>query len=385
MANSQKDSPTNITPATTASSETDLAVSGSKPEPTKPEPTKEEPPQKQKATSKSAPKPVASPKPKRPQSVLFLISESAVSLASTINHKVIKQLPLDDELKTPTISSSEFRTNIERFFVRKSKKKPGPTSFSDAQLLLFPLRSMRGVFTWVTSLQQLKAFDAHLKDTTCAPRWPLVGLDETKILSGPHNACMVKEHVALEEYNFSVSIETRVQGISRWLAANALAQGQEYQWWRAKLARDLLIVPHELFVQLVGQNLPTFSYTSGDSLYNEETLPKESVFYSILDDAFAEAELELNLSTVGKMQNCGMGICNFQLLTRANNKVKRSKKKTKTSSNQSNQAGKKPEANTKTVGKEQLLGEKLENPPTEDKATETPVIPEAQAKAAHDE
>lgn len=278
-------------------------------------------------------------KPKNPQAVLFLFTESTISIASEKNSKQdntpnLIQIPREPLGKIPVIPSTVFSNKIERFFVHKSSTKPTKVNFPDAHLLLFPLRTMRSVFTWVTSLTQLQHFDAQLKDTICAPRWPLVGLDETKILSGPHNACMVKEHVAVEEFNFAVSVETRVQGISRWLAANALPQLTEYQWWRAKIARDLLIVPHELFTQLVQQNLQILALQTNSktnktnsSEFFEELLPKESLFYSVLGKSFSNAELELPLTMLGEKQINGYGICRLQLITRANNKVKRNKKK----------------------------------------------------------
>lgn len=332
----------------------DASLDSNKGETPQPSSTEAVHPKQAEKTAAAKKKPTPPPKPRRPQSVLFLSCESDICpsdqeerknahAASSRSAQRITRDPID---KLPLLSCKEFGDDLLKFFVNKKEKTVEETAFSDARLLLFPLRTMRGIFTWVTSVRQLQRFDAALRDTTCAPRWPLVGLSETEVLSGPNNACVVKEHLAIEEYNFPVRVETRVQGISRWLAANALPQGPAQQWWRAKVARDLILVPEEVFLQLVEQNLSRSAMV--DPTVLEEVLPKETVLYAPLGPSLAEAQLELPLRVIGKHTESGNGICRLHVVQRANNKAKR-KKKRKPSTPQKHTANTATLENSETV------------------------------------
>lgn len=283
------------------------------------------------ATEKPAAAPIAS-KPKRRQAVLFLTCETPLATRSSATHPrpgIARSIAREPRSQYPTIPHDEFASSLSRYFV-KSATATGEETFADAQLLVFPLRTMRGVFTWVTSLKILQQFDAALKDSSCAPRWPLVGLREDAILCGPNCSAIVKDRVTIEEYSFAVTIESRVQGISRWLASNILPTGTEYQWWGAKMARDLLIVPDEILKPLIQQNLHFEAVSEPQGIATlQEFLPVETVLYSVLGEKLADSQLELPLTMIGLDQTAGRGVTRLKLVSRANNKAKRRKKKPK--------------------------------------------------------
>lgn len=290
----------------------------------------------EKKSADAASKPPTPVKIRRQQAVLFFTCESPLASTAVSPHPragIARAITREPKSQYPLLLAEEYRGSIEKYFVRKSQSSAAP-SFSDAQLLLFPLRSIRGIFTWVTSLKILQQFDAALKDSTCSPRWPLVGLNEEAFLTGPHNNCVLKEQALLEEHCFPVVVEPRVQGISRWLASNLFPTSAEFQWWSAKLARDLIIVPDSVLRLLVQQNLHfEVEATAGSQQVDSalaslvEFLPTETVLYATLGEGLAEAELEVPLISVGYKQVFGRGLCRLRLVTRANNKSKRRKRK----------------------------------------------------------
>ena len=87
----------------------------------------------------------------------------------------------------------------------------GSLVFTDARLLLFPVKSMKGVFVWLTCKQVLNklASDMAIAGT------PINGLDAVKTLDiadgkalASSNAPLVNDAIVLEEYAFEAKVNT---------------------------------------------------------------------------------------------------------------------------------------------------------------------------------
>jgi CRISPR-associated protein Cmr4 len=133
----------------------------------------------------------------------------------------------------------------------------GALSTGDAHLVLFPVRSLSGVFAWVASLDSLARFQRLAVLAGIAINWQLPDLppdDDTCWVNGSELVIGAElpedqRSVVLEEYSFkpSQSQATLVKTIGEWLGEHALLQTTEYEYWKAKLPRKLCIVSENAF------------------------------------------------------------------------------------------------------------------------------------------
>lgn len=133
----------------------------------------------------------------------------------------------------------------------------GALSAGDAHLVLFPVRSLSGVFAWVASLDSLARFQRLAALTGIPIDWRLPDVPPEDSACWVNGTELVigadlpegQRSVVLEEFSFSPSQTqaTLVQSIGTWFSKNALLQTQEYEYWRAKLPRKLCIVSENAF------------------------------------------------------------------------------------------------------------------------------------------
>lgn len=213
--------------------------------------------------------------------------------------------------------------------------------FSEAQLLLFPLRTVRGIFAWCTSRERLLAYEEAFRGTTCEARWPLPEFDGA--LTAPSNACVDRSRLFLEEFSYPCQVEPRVAAVGKWLAQNAFSQQSEHQWWRAKIARDLVILPETELQSLIGL-CPFVEQDPTDHRRHAEFVPAETVFFSVLDDELLRKELELTHILLGRGIDTGNGVCRLQPLRQAKYRAPRRRRGRKPGAEKSNKTDRSKEA-----------------------------------------
>jgi CRISPR-associated protein Cmr4 len=169
-------------------------------------------------------------------------------------------------------------------------KHAGALSPGDAKILLFPVRSLAGVFAWTTSVEVLNRF---LRDATMAgielgrsaPEAP----GEGEALIGS-DALKAGDEVVLEEFTFKPKVEQAVREIGQWLAENALPQTDEYDYWRKELPNRLVILPNDDFSDFVNFStevatriqLDPDTKTVAEGPWSEEYLPTDTLLYAPL-------------------------------------------------------------------------------------------------------
>lgn len=174
----------------------------------------------------------------------------------------------------------------------------GALAPSDARLLLFPVRSLAGVFAWVTSRDALARF---FRDAAAGQQ--LLELDRGNVkialqlpsepspdqaLVPPDAKVKVGNNVVLEEFSFTPVDSPIVKDIAEWLAENALPNGPEYDYWRKKLPTSLVVLPENAFrdftlyatevVTRVRLEDEKKTVASG-ALWTEESLPTDTLLY----------------------------------------------------------------------------------------------------------
>lgn len=253
---------------------------------------------------------------------LFLYCETPLHAGSGSDLGVI-DLPIQRERHTsfPKIEGSSLKGAIrERFedvYIRKGEIDPkdkkrehakmydafgpdgesnslyaGALGFTDARLLLFPVKSMKGVFAWVTCGQILKRFAQDLAacEGVGSPfsegNAPQAG--QNKALVTSNSEVVIGKNVILEEYAFEATSDNEnVAELANWFTK--IFKGST--WWQQKISNSLVILSDDDFKDFVNLSTEVITRTKIDNitgtvedgaLFTEEYLPAESVMYSLV-------------------------------------------------------------------------------------------------------
>jgi len=174
----------------------------------------------------------------------------------------------------------------------------GAISFADAQLVAFPVRSLKGVYVYATSplaLQRLGRLAAvagvGLPSFSCPPLQDdkAVVLNEKLLANGNGRE---GSRLILESYAFKpvVSEPEGFKALAQWLSENALPDGDAYTFFRNKLAGDLVLLS-DTQLTFFARNATVVephvrindeSGTADDGgLFFTENLPPEAVMVSL--------------------------------------------------------------------------------------------------------
>ena len=160
----------------------------------------------------------------------------------------------------------------------KSSGNAGCIQIQEAKLLAFPVRSLAGGFAWLTCPSAVHRFN---RDTGHKLPVPTVSID--RVIAGPE--LKSGNSVVLEEYALNVDTGT-VEAL-----ATALAPFCQDPLWRDLLSPRLAVVHDENVQHLVTTCTevvtrvaidPATRTVIGGALFNQENVPCETLFYSIL-------------------------------------------------------------------------------------------------------
>jgi CRISPR-associated protein Cmr4 len=178
----------------------------------------------------------------------------------------------------------------------------GALSVGDARLLLFPIRSLAGVFAWATSRDLLSRFRRDVamtglsiddwdipNDQAEAEKDPFALVDGNTLIAGQGGL----SRIVLEEFSFQPKQSEVVGRIAKWLGEHALPAVEEYQPWREALKKKLCILPDDIMRDFVlyatevqthikiNNKTKTVDSETG-ALWTTESLPVDSLLYSPL-------------------------------------------------------------------------------------------------------
>jgi len=174
----------------------------------------------------------------------------------------------------------------------------GALIFGDARILLFPVRSLNGVFAYTTSYDVLNRFmrDADHGSDNLAWKLPQEKQSEhtVHVTKNQRSRVTVNNMVVLEEFSFTAEPNSVVDDIASWIAAEALLQSNKssqtdvYTYWRAKIKDSLVILPEDDFRDFVVNATEIITRISidrmtktaaGTALWTEEHLPTDTLLY----------------------------------------------------------------------------------------------------------
>jgi len=257
----------------------------------------------------------------------------------------------DDAKLNEVFTSNELKELFTEYdkngkLVKVHSEFAGALGFSDARLLLFPVKSMKGVFAWITCPKVLKQFAEDLK----LSELPTAKLDEVLRLSPNQKRSYVSfnsdltierkkdnvsiKSVVLEEYSFEVEEKQALSDFGYWLSTNVFDSSN---LWKDKILFDIVLLSNDDFKDFVNLSTEVITRTKIDNetgtvqtgaLFTEEYLPAESIMYSLvltanefkaggLKETDIKKFFDENLPTVvqiGGNASLGKGIVNTKFL-----------------------------------------------------------------------
>ncbi|MDK2795312.1 MAG: CRISPR-associated protein Cmr4 [Archaeoglobaceae archaeon] len=170
----------------------------------------------------------------------------------------------------------------------KASEHTGCVSPHDARLLLFPVRSLVGVFAWTTCPLVLERLKREMTAAGFKVDWNVPKVDNNQALIASDNTIVANGKVVLEEFAFDAEVDKNVEKIAKWLADNAFPQSDEYKPFREWLPERFVILPDDAFrdfTQLATEiqtrvQLDKETKSVAEGPWIEEHLPSETLLYA---------------------------------------------------------------------------------------------------------
>jgi CRISPR-associated protein Cmr4 len=200
----------------------------------------------------------------------------------------------------------DFKTNVEVFFGPKDgNEHAGSLGFLDGRILLFPVKSVKGVFAWITCPYVLSKFKEEIQLFFNKQTEGLKNIEAEKIMpysvpqgtniivSSPNN--YNDKTIILEEYGFQIEEEEKNSNLTKiatFLSETIFPTNQEkdiFKNLREKMKRDIVVLSDDDFKDFVEMSTEVITRVridekthtvSNTALFNEEYVPENTVFYS---------------------------------------------------------------------------------------------------------
>jgi CRISPR-associated protein Cmr4 len=197
------------------------------------------------------------------------------SLKGALRYTIEPSLPSDEKKKFELVFGSNNKED-------KDDTQSSAIALSDARILLFPVKSMRGVFAWITCPQVLKRFNDEMALHRTGVE--LLKVPEPNAVSS-ERLLVANEKIVLEEYTFSVKINDEVKTLAEQLST--LLKKELHTDLRERIVvlddddfADFVQLSTEINAR-IKINPETGTVDSG-ALWYEENVPPETIFYSFL-------------------------------------------------------------------------------------------------------
>ncbi len=174
------------------------------------------------------------------------------------------------------------------------EKQPSSVVVSDALPLLFPVRSMTGLFAWVTSFDVWSRFQRDLVAYSVIvpppPQLPVLATEtagvapETPLLGS-------KQTLVLEELSFPAQAVPELGALGAWLADHAFPDEPSFDFWRQRVKHGVVLLPEGAYRYFVTHGTqvvpriridPSTGTANDGSLWTEEYLPPETLLYALV-------------------------------------------------------------------------------------------------------
>lgn len=161
----------------------------------------------------------------------------------------------------------------------------GAISFGDAQLLAFPVRSLKQAWVYAVSPVTLARLKRLAETVGMTVGWsvPEVAATQASVVDG---RVLNNDKLVLEAFEYTASTSDALKNIADWIATNALPEDKAHTYFREKIKTDLVLLPDADFSHFVENatvvephvriNNETGAAEKGGLFYTEN-LPPESL------------------------------------------------------------------------------------------------------------
>lgn len=201
----------------------------------------------------------------------------------------------------------DFKANVGVFFGPKDgNEHAGSLGFLDGRILLFPVKSVKGVFAWITCPYVLSKFKEEIHLFFNEQTEDLKNIEVEKIMpySVPQGSNIIvsspnnynDKTIILEEYSFKIKEEdeknSNLTKLATFLSKTIFPTNQEKDIFKnltEKMKRDIVVLSDDDFKDFVEMSTEVITrvrineetHTVSDTaLFNEEYVPENTVFYS---------------------------------------------------------------------------------------------------------
>lgn len=218
----------------------------------------------------------------------------------------------------------------------------GAVQFSDQRLLLFPVRTLKGTFAWVTSPHILTRFarDSRTMGITDCPNIPQPATEQSAFVASDNVLMLTHQNrslVVLEDLDLEAKESADTKKWAKWIGQKIFTDAN----WQATLQQHFCIVHDDTFAFLLETATQitarirlqdeTKTVERG-GLWYEEALPAESVLYGLVvaipvkatelkPDKILDIVYQLTKSIVqlGGSATVGRGLCQLIMVSEGNN------------------------------------------------------------------
>lgn len=166
----------------------------------------------------------------------------------------------------------------------------GAVSFGDAQMLLLPVRSLKGGFVYITCPQALARAQRLLALTGKAPAWPAITVaEQSGLIANP--ALLSGDKLHLEAFEYTAKASEDLAKIAADLASLALPAGEAYAYFANKITTDTVLLSDTAFAYFAKNAMLVEPHVCIDQdtgtakdggLFYTENLPPESLMIAPL-------------------------------------------------------------------------------------------------------
>ena len=234
----------------------------------------------------------------------FLYAETSLHIGAATPDRAI-DLPLHrDEDGVPRVPESSVRGSLVAAVRRRcdrdqmtwafgsppgsERPQVGVLSFSPMRPLLFPVRTYKGVFAWITGTSVIAAWmaEAEKHGVAISPP-PLAPPGEFEAVVAPDCPMLTSRGtLIIEEFTFPVRQAEGMRRLAEWLAGISLPREPAYRFWRDRFLNGVVLVPDEVFSFFLQHRTavvrrvaidPTTGTVLDGAMWVEESLPSETL------------------------------------------------------------------------------------------------------------
>jgi len=167
----------------------------------------------------------------------------------------------------------------------------GGVSITDAKILAFPVRTLKGVFGWITCPLVLSRYKRDLSLVKGENiNWNIPNLNSEEAIISKDSNLKEDNYVYIEELQLKCVENEIVSTIAKEIS-EALPDNNIYKEIKEKLKKDLVIVSNDVFRDLINLTTeivtriridPLKGIVKEGALWTEEYLPTDTILYSLI-------------------------------------------------------------------------------------------------------